>query len=235
MQEKYLIVSDEQIPFHHSKGIEFLRYCKNHFKIPDENCLHVGDELDQFWGGLYKQSADALHTPTSEIKESIDAMKERYALFPKMRVAISNHGTRWARKAFEIGIPQMLMRKYRDVIEAPDTWHWAKKWLVRTKHPFIVEHGDRFGGQYPHVAAAIDNGLSTVIGHHHSIAGVHHIRTQDYHPEFKAGFDIWGAASGCLIDFNAYAFEYAHAARKKPKLGIVIVLDSGAFPIWVPM
>ena len=233
--DRYLVISDEQIPFHHPKGLDFLKYCKRHFNIPNDHCYHVGDELDQYWGGMYKQSPEATHTPNSEIAESLEQMKLRYEAFPIMRVCISNHGTRWMRKAFEMGIPTQLMRRYQDVIEAPKTWQWDKKWLVRSRSPFIVEHGDRFGGQHPHISAAIDNGISTVIGHHHCVAGIRHIRTQDYHPEFKAGFDIWGAASGSLIDFEKYAFNYAHAARRKPKLGCIVVLDSGKFPIWVPI
>lgn len=232
---RWMIITDEQIPFEHPRALAFLKYCKSHFRIPDANVLHVGDELDEYWGGMYEKGAEFEHTPNSEMAESLEKLKLRYEAFPLMKLAISNHGTRWIRKAFHAGIPIQLMKRYEEAIQAPVGWVWRDKWLVRAKHPFLVEHGDRFGGQYPHVTAAVHNGISTVIGHFHSIAGIHHIRTQDFHPEFESGFDIWGACGGCLIDFPKYAFQYAHKQKKKPKLGIILVFDDGKWPMWVPL
>lgn len=233
--DRWMITSDEQIPFEHKDALDFQIRVKRHFGIPDENQLHVGDETDQALAGMYDPDPDGDLTANQEYQQSLDALQLRYLAFPRMKVAISNHGVRWQKRAFKSGIPSFVMRSYENMIEAPDGWKWQKKWLIRAKHPFVVEHGDRFGGQTPHVQAAMANGLSTVIGHHHSIAGIEHIRTQDYHPEFNSGFDIWGASTGALIDFDRFAFKYAQSAKKKPKLGLIVVLDDGKWPIWVPL
>jgi hypothetical protein len=58
----YLIISDLQIPFEHNDALKFCFHLKHHYKIPDENILNVGDELDQYWGGLWDKSPEAAHT-----------------------------------------------------------------------------------------------------------------------------------------------------------------------------
>lgn len=106
-------------------------------------------------------------------------------------------------------------------------WEWKKHWKVETKHPFIVEHGDDWGGHLPHKNAALHNGMSTVMGHHHALAGVHHLKTN--------GLRVWGMVTGSLIDFETHAFDYARNARFKPVLGVGIVFNSGKNPVWIPM
>lgn len=225
--DRYLVISDLQIPFEHEKALSFCTYLKNHMSVPDANVYCVGDELDQYWGSLWKKDPDASLTANQEIQLSVEKLKHWYDAFPEMKLATSNHGSRWQRKVFESEIPSQLLRQYRDVIAAPPGWQWKKHWRVDSAHPFIVEHGDDYGGQHPHAAAVLHNGCSTVMGHHHSIFALEHLKTN--------GLSCWGATIGCLIDFEAFAFEYAKNAKKKPILGAMVVLDGGQFPIAVPM
>lgn len=223
----YLFLADLQIPYEHEKALEFATYLKRHFKINDDNCYCVGDETDQFHGSLYDRGADYPHTPREEIAISTHKLKSWYKVFPKLKIATSNHGTRWMRKAFKAEIPSEMIREYSTLIQAPDNWVWKKYWKINSKHPILLEHGDDWGGQYPHINSAIHNGISTVIGHHHSLASVSFIKT--------TGQDIWGAVIGSLIDFDAYAFEYAKSSRRKPQIGSLVVLNDGRMPIWVPL
>lgn len=224
---KWLILSDLQIPFEHADALKFCKYVKRHFKIPDENILNVGDELDEYWGGLYQQDINAEHTANQEIDEANKRLVDWYIAFPKMKLAISNHGTRYWRKALHANIPNQLLKSYQEVIKSPPGWEWKKSWLINCKHPFILEHGDDWGGQYPHKTAAIHNGISYAIGHHHSVAGVEYVKTNNY--------DIWGMSVGCLINFEKYAFNYARSYKFKPQIGCGIVLDEGKTAIWLPM
>ncbi len=224
--DRYLIISDLQIPFEHPKALEFCRNVQRNFKIPKENIYNVGDEVDQYWGGGWKKDPNALHTATQEITETIERMRPWYDAFPMMKLAESNHGTRWKRKALESEIPELMMRRYQSVLGAPDHWLWQKHWKVNCKRPFIVEHGDDWGGQLPHLNASIHNGCSTIIGHFHSLAGIEHATTN--------GLKVWGVVSGCLIDFQAYAFNYARSAKRKPVLAVTVVLDGGEWPVLVP-
>lgn len=221
-----LIISDLQIPFEDPDALKFCLYIKRHYKITNDDVYNVGDELDQYWGGLWDKSPEADHTANQEIKQSIETLAKWYACFPEMKLCLSNHGSRWIRKALASQIPSQLLRNYRDVIQAPEGWQWKKRWNIDTKKPVLVEHGDDWGGQFPHVKAAIHNGISTVMGHHHSKFGIHFIKTN--------GLDIWGGVAGSLIDFDQYAFEYAKNAVFKPVSGVIVIVNDGQMPIAIP-
>lgn len=225
--DRYLIISDLQVPFEHEKALEFCIYLKKHFKIPIENIYCVGDETDQYYGGMWKKDINAHHTALSEIQETKERFSPWFEEFPILKICTSNHGTRWQRKALESDIPEILMRRYEEVLGCPNTWVWSKHWKVQCDHPFMICHGDDFGGQYPHIQAMMHHGMSTVMGHHHSLCGIERMKTDT--------LDIWGAVIGSLINFKKYAFKYGHNSKKKPQIGTLVVLDSGKLPIWCPL
>lgn len=223
---RHLIISDLQIPFEAKNALAFCIYLKRHYKIPDENVYCVGDEVDQYFGSQYKKDPNALLNPLSEIQITIEKMRKWYKAFPKMKLAISNHGMRWAKKASDAEIPSQMVRAYQEVIQAPKGWVWRSEWVVKGIHPFRVIHGLGYSGHQGHRTAAIDSGMSTVIGHLHSNAGISVIRTSK--------MAIWGMNSGCLIDLDSFAFSYGQDSRFKPCLGTSVVLDGGKTPIWIP-
>ena len=233
--DRYLVISDLQVPFEHPKALEFCLRIKKEYGIPKTNILCVGDETDQYFGGQWKKDINAHHTALSEITESKEKFRPWFDAFPVMRLAISNHGTRWQRKALESDIPSILMRRYEDVIGCPKTWRWQDQWLIKTKYPFLMEHGDRFGGRYPHIDALHVNGISTVIGHHHCIGGVSYHNSKGFDYRDSVGISGWGACAGSLIDFKEYAFQYGHKAKKKPILGCIVVIDDGLRAVYVPL
>ena len=223
----YLIIPDVQIPFEHPRSLTFLKEVKKEFSIPDENILCVGDELDEYWGGMYRKDPMASHTAMQEIEESREKLKAFIAAFPNLRICFSNHGTRWQRKAFEAEIPSIMMRQYQEVMEIPPTWRYADHWLIKAKYPFLVEHGDKHGGTFPHVQASRINGISTAIGHFHSVLGVEYTNT-------TMG-SIWGMCVASLIDAEAYAFKYSLKHSKRPVLGCGVILDEGRTALPVPL
>lgn len=176
---------------------------------------------------MWKKSPEMEHTPNSELKVARDKLRKWYIAFPKMKLAISNHGTRYWRKALEAEIPSQMMRRYEEVIASPPGWQWQKRWKIDTKYPMLVEHGDDWGGQYPHKIACLHNGCNTIMGHHHSLAGIEHIKT--------ANQRMWGMVTGSLIDFEQYAFDYARSYKVKPLIGCGVVVDHGKTPIWYPL
>lgn len=187
--------------------------------------MNAGDEVDQYFGSLYGKDPDATFSPATEIKATRDAIREWSAAFPLMRIAISNHGLRWAKRAFEAGIPSEMIRPYQEIIGAPDGWKWRERWKVDSKVPWVVQHGMGYSGVNGHRNAALDNGISTVIGHLHANGGVSHVAT--------ACARFWAMNSGCLIDVEAYAFHYGKEARNKPTLGLGVVVDDGKNPIFI--
>lgn len=189
--------------------------------------INVGDESDMACLNSYKLDIDADYTANQEIEELLETMKEWYKAFPQMKVCNSNHQARFWKKAWQADIPKVLLKKYRDFIEAPKGWQWKDQWIIKTKSPFAVQHGCGYSGHLAHRQAAIDNGMSTAIGHLHSKAGVNHIKTNN--------LDVWGMNTGSLIDEEAYAFKYSKHNRYKANIGCGVVLNDGKLPIFVPM
>lgn len=224
---RYLVIPDLQIPFHHTYALKFAKAVAKEFRIPSENILCVGDELDSYYGSSYPKNPNANHTAVQEFKEAVAHLKEWYAAFPICRVAISNHGVRWAKRASEAGIPSELMRSYREILEAPKGWIWSDEWIIKAKHRFRMIHGMGYSGMNGHRTAALDAGMSTIIGHLHSHAGIAHIKT--------GGQRIWGFNAGALIDETQYAFSYGKDSRFKSVNGVGVILDDGLTPLFLPL
>lgn len=146
-----------------------------------------------------------------------------------MKLAISNHGLRWVRKAIDAEIPSQVLRSYAEIIQSPPGWEWKQEWIVEgSKHRFRIIHGLGYSGARGHINAAIDGRISTAIGHLHSHGGVNHLNF--------LGSDgaIWAMNTGCLIDNHALAFAYGKENRYQPVLGCGVVVNGGRMPIFVP-
>jgi len=223
-----MVISDAHLPTEHKDALPFCEMVKKDFGIPDENMVCIGDITDQYFGGMWKKSPDARSHARLEVESTVDKLKMWYSAFPKMRCCIGNHDNRWWRKALDAEIPSQLLRGYREVIQAPRGWKFDRFFKVKTKGGLILfEHGDNYGGMVPHRIAAMNNGINTVIGHHHTKAGVEHVKTR--------GMSIWGMSVGCLIDFDQYAFDYARKAKELPVLGVGLILNEGRTPLFLPM
>lgn len=226
MSLNYLIIGDLHTPYEHKKALSFCKKLQKEFKVPDNGVISAGDITDQYWGSQYSKDPDSMTGPKGEIIECAEHLKEWYDAFPKLRISEGNHCVRWARMFVGAGIPSEFMRRYRDLIGAPDTWHWQREWVIEEKHPFMVTHGSRFGVAALKDAAFIE-GLSVAYGHHHTVGGVQHIKTSKR--------QLWAAATGCLIDVESFAFAYGRDNKLQPILGSVVVVDNGSTPIFIPL
>lgn len=225
--DRALFVSDLQIPFEARDALSFVQKVAKEFRIPKDAMFCVGDEVDQYWGGMWEKDPDASHTATSELQESRRRLQEWYKAFPQMKLATSNHGNRWARKATNAGIPSQFLKAYHDLLEAPKGWVWKDHWLIRMgRAPVHMFHGVGYSGATAYRQAAIDKGLNVVFGHLHSNAGIAHIVTDNG--------KRWGMNVGALIEPSAYAFHYGRDSKFKPWLGCGIVIDGGLTPILIP-
>lgn len=223
--KNYLVISDLQIPFHAPGALDFCVKVAREYKCTEILC--VGDETDQYFGSSFPKSPEAAHTALSEIEASKKVLRGFYKAFPKVKLAVSNHGVRWVKKAAQAEIPSQLLKSYAEMIEAPAGWVWKQQWEFNESHRFRMIHGCGYSGANGAKNAAIDSGVSTVIGHLHSFGGVSFMRTTDAEP-------IWAMNTGCLIDKESYAFEYGKYMRQKPTLGCGVILESGRLPIFLP-
>ena len=230
--DRWLLISDLQIPYEAPKALEFVKYVQKHFKIPHENVYCVGDEIDNLHGSLYPKDPNVEFSPRGEIRQAKEKLKQWASEFPRLKIAISNHEQRWLKKATASEIPSEIIRSTREIFELPETWHWQDRWLVRAKHPFIVLHGVEFGGKTPYRQACELLGHSVAFGHLHSSAGISYVNTSS--SKQPGGYRVWGFNTGSLIDIDADAFRYGRHNKYKPNLGIGVVLDDGKMPVWVP-
>ncbi|NCX93431.1 MAG: hypothetical protein EBX40_02000 [Gammaproteobacteria bacterium] len=224
-----LVIPDSQKPYEHEKALAFCTDLRRKYKIPSSNILHTGDEIDIFHGSAHKKGAEYRHSPTEEIMIVREKIKEWAKAFPKMKLCTSNHGLRWIRKAFDAEIPSVAIKDYKELYEIPKEWEYRQEWrFTDLPNPFRMIHGQGYSGKDGHRNAALDGGISTVIGHLHSFAAIDYIRTLN-------GYKIWAVNAGCLIDVESFAFDYGKYNRNSPCLGALTIHEGGRVPIFHPM
>jgi hypothetical protein len=218
-----LAISDLQVPFEHQDALEFCQHVLKTFSRPGDTVqvMNMGDEVDQHTLGKYASNPNG-HSAGDELEIAKDRLKPWFKAFPKVKVCTSNHTWRAYKKAFEVGIPSQFLKHIGEVYGAPPGWEWNDRWTI---DGIVFEHGEGVSGETAALKAAIQNRMCTVIGHQHSHAGVVHSGT--FHNT------IWGLNTGCLIDVENYAFAYGIKLRKKPTLGIGLIIDR--VPYFVPM
>ena len=218
-KETVLAISDLQFPFEHKDTFAFLQWVKDKYKPTKIVCM--GDEVDMAAISNYDPDPDGM-SPGDEFKRAMEKMHRLYKMFPKGFSCTSNHTARGFRKAFAAGIPSRFLKAYKDLLEAPEGWHWADRWEI---DGVIYEHGEGFSGRNGAVNCAEKNGAPTVIGHLHSHAGIQYSANEQTL--------LFGFNTGCLIDRHAYAFRYGKHMRHKPILGVGIITKG--IPQFVPL
>lgn len=225
--DNHLIVGDLHLPYHNDRAISFIERVLKDYKIPKDNIISVGDFFDMYNMSFHDKSPQA-EGPHAEYLSALACAKEFYEKFPKIRICESNHEVRLFRKFEKALIPSAFMKAWHDIWEMPREWKYASHWKIATRKPFIVQHGTGYAGQVGHIKAAVNNGISTAIGHLHSFAGVNYFNT-------TGRGTIWAMNAGCLIDEDALAFAYGKDHPNKPCIGLGVVLDSGMRSEWIPI
>lgn len=225
--ENWGIVSDPQGPYQHPEFLKFIAEVEREFRIPKLNWGCVGDEAEAAFASTFIKSPDSPHTGKFELNSLKELIKEWGKKYPYMRLCYSNHGARPYKRALEAGLPSEFIRSWAEVLGAPKGWKWAKNWTIKTRKPFVLEHGHKWTGINGARNAAVNNGISTIIGHNHAYAAIQWIRTE-------VGGQHFGMNVGALIDVEAVCFDYDKDNKFLPVLGIGVVVDGGTRPIWIP-
>lgn len=219
-----LAISDLQEPFSHRDALSFVLHVKKTFVKADDELIviNVGDEVDQHTLGRWTANPNG-RSGGDELKEAKHRLRDWFREFPHTKVCVSNHTYRVFKRAMEAGIPSEFMRTIGEVYDAPPGWRWADRWIVNGN--ILFEHGENVSGPTAALNAALQNRMSTVIGHQHSHGGVIHSASPND--------VVWGLNTGCLIDIEQYAFDYGKTLRRKPTLGMGIIIDG--LPLFIPM
>lgn len=217
---RVLVFGDMHEPFGIKGAVDFLKRVKQQYRCDKVVC--VGDEMDYHMLSVHPKHPDAMGAKEEHFR-GIDKLKFYYKAFPEVLCCVSNHTSRPYRKAAEGGLASLFLKQYNEILGAPKGWKWKLQWEI---DGVIYKHGDGYSGDRPHATAATKERNSIVIGHCHASGGV----------DYLAGPNdlIFGLSTGCLLDRNSYAMEYAQRTPKKPVIGCGVVID-GSQAIFVPM
>jgi hypothetical protein len=218
-RERVLVIPDIQIPYEHPDALRFVRAVGSFMDCTTAVC--VGDEVDQYALSHYDHDPEA-DAAGPELTRTRNHLLGWFDEFPDLRICTSNHTQRVYKKALKAGIPERYLREIRDWMEAPAGWRWADAFVIDGVR---YEHGDANNSMHAARNLAIRNRRSTVIGHHHSHAGVHYVANDEDM--------IWGLNVGCLIDVRSVAFAYSKHSANRPTLGCGVVIYGA--PYFVPM
>lgn len=207
-----LAISDLHFPYEHKHAFDWLAQLKKEFK-PDR-IICMGDEVEMAAMGFHDKNP-MMPSAGDEYAYALAKMKTLYKIFPKMDICVSNHGSRLYRRAFANGIPEAMVKAYRELWDAPKEYNWHGRIVFEN---VVYEHGDGGGsGRNAAFTAMTANRMSTVIGHIHSFGGVQYSATP-----FCEHFAL---NTGCLINLDSPCFLYAEKYRNKPTIGSGLVID----------
>lgn len=219
--ESILVIPDLHCPFHHKDAFDFLDSVSNKYKI--KTTVLLGDEIDGHTYSFHQSDPDQPFSPSSELEKAIWYLKDLYLLFPRATIIESNHGSLLYRKGKFHGIPRAMLRSYNDVLEAPKGWNWVYDLTLDlpNKQRAYFHHG--LSSNPLKVSQRM--GMNFIQGHHHG-------RFEIQYWANPIGL-YWAITSGCLIDKDEMAFNYAKNNLPKPILGCTVILDG--IPKLIPM
>ena len=215
-----LVFSDTHIPFDHPRYLEFLQDVYRQYNCEDVICL--GDLVDNHAISRHQTEPDAIGA-LDEYELTVERVAEYVKAFPRVKMCLGNHCDIPARQLATIGIPSVYLKSYSELWGLPETWVIDFEYTI---DDVLYKHGVNCGGKDGALNTAIQEQMSTVIGHMHSFGGCKYIANNRSL--------IFGMNVGCGIDIDAYAFAYGKHAKYRPTLGCGVVYNSQC-GFFVPM
>jgi len=222
MNKTVLVIADTHLPFEHKDYLAFCIRIKKAFKCSE--VVHIGDLVDNHAISYHEHDPDGW-SPADEMEEVDKHLKKWFRAFPNVKLCIGNHDNLVDRKSKTVGLPSRCFRSFREMWNLPTGWVDAFSHVI---DGVCYTHGSSCG-KLAHLQHAIDNRMSTVIGHVHSSAGVEYTASEKD--------VIFGMNVGSGIDRKRYAFAYGKGFRKKPILGcgLVTYTKHGTNAQFIPM
>lgn len=219
-----LVIGDTHIPFEKPNYLDFCVEIKNRCKC--KHVVHIGDLVDNHAISYHEINPNGL-SPEDEIRETIKRLKTGwYKAFPELKLCRGNHDVLVDRKGRTNGLPERVFRPFRDIWELPTKWEDAFEFHI---HGVRYIHGTGYSSKMPHVNAAYDSRMSTVVGHCHSVSGIEWAANDKDHTA------MFGMSVGSGIDRHSYAMAYGKDFRRKPILSCGVVTDYGKYAQVFPM
>jgi hypothetical protein len=224
LPETILHFSCTQAPFQHPDALAFLDAVKRAY-APDLVLCH-GDEADLQCLKKAFMGADS-PGPGLELELTKEFIAGLADVFPRMLLLSSNHVDGRIRYAQAQGnIPTIMLRPWRDIIEAPAEWEWRKYIIARNwawEHGHDVSKGSRSTVEED-TCKRFGRPLSIMKGHIHSELGDHikPVWTDGMKQQLRIVF------TGCLMDERQVSYTNG------PTVNGCVVSVRG-MPVPVPM
>jgi predicted phosphodiesterase len=209
---RILFISDMHVPYHHPNTLPFLQSLKDRYNPTRIICL--GDELDKHALSFHDSDPD-LMSAGDELAASLPIIAELKAMFPKMDIIDSNHGSMIYRKAKHHGLPRRYIRSYNEVLGVDEGWVWHNDLTITLPdgQQVYIHHGKSSDA----IKTSQAMSMSHVCGHFHESFGVKYWANPN-------GL-FWAMNGGCLIDDKSYAFAYNNTNLKRPIIGTCLIID----------
>lgn len=207
-----LVISDLHIPFEHKGAIKFFREQQEKW-----NCgkvIFIGDLIDNHYHSYHETDADGM-SAGMELEQAILKLKEWYYTFPQADICIGNHDRLVFRRLYTAGISARWIQPIEKILGVPD-WKFVEDIIY---NDVLYIHGEEGSA----LNKAQQEFMSVVQGHRHSEGYIQFLQGNKQ--------QLFAMQVGSMIDFNAYAFNYAKRG-KKPILSCAVVL--GNHPILIP-
>lgn len=205
-----MVIGDTHEPFTHPN---YLQFCKDiHDEYGCKTVVHVGDMADNHYPARHDTETDAMGG-TAEYLETLKGVQKWTKAFPKAKYCLGNHDRIPERQAAKMGLSSGFMKSFSE------QWNLPKAWDVATQHIIggvLFTHGLNCCGKTGAMNLAIQERMSSVIGHAHSFLSVNY----NANPRDL----IFGLNVGCGIDVDAYAMRYGKYFKLKPTLGCGVVM-----------
>lgn len=214
-----LVIGDLHAPYMHVDATRFLAAIKAKYR-PTE-ILFMGDERDGHSDSYHEKSPE-LPASGDELKAAIKQLAGLYKMFPKAAILESNHGSLFYRKARTAGIPGVVLKEYRDVLQAPKQWIWKYDHILKTPLGDVYCHHGK-SGAYERLSKNM--GMSAIQGHFHNKFYVCYWSSPN-----GLYFD---ANAGCLVDNHSRAMAYGKNNLQKPIIGCMVIVEG--IPQLIPM
>ena len=214
------VIPDLHAPFIHPNFIDFLKDTFKEHKVTDY--VFIGDivDLHAVSRHMTEPSAKGAH---QEYVMAYEALRPYVKAFPKAKMCKGNHDNIVERQIATLGMPPVFMKNFKELWGLPDTWDIDSQFII---DDVFYHHGLGAGGINGAINKALNERMSVVQGHQHSVFNI----------EYRANARdiIFGMSVGCGIDNTAYSFEYGKYMARKPVMGCGIVVSSNEAKL-VPM
>lgn len=215
-----LLISDIHLPYAHPDYLKFLKAVKK--KYSPQIIINTGDEVDNH-AISFHDSDSSLFNADLELEKAIEGLQDLKALFPKMDLCESNHGSLVYRRLKTCGIPIRTLLPLQQLYNVTE-WNWHEEILLKTKHPLdtYICHGK--SSLYNKLAK--EQGCNAIQGHFHGKFEITWAKSTT--------IERYNMFVGCLIDYKSRAFAYGKNHMPKPILGVGYI-DKLGMPYLIKM